>query len=557
MASMSRILLSCRALLERFWASFSFAGLVVATLFFAESLTPSLLPRHFAVQGILSGFALAVGYAVGLLAVWLWNYLELPRPRDKVQRLFERITIVAVAVVVVVYLWRETVWQNSIRRLMEMEPVEAVYPVRVALIALATALLIIVIVRSLRALWRYVDCRISKYIPRRVSYVASTLLVVISLFLITNKVIARLALNAADELFLRLDQVVDEGIERPADGNASGSAASLIAWDTIGRYGKHFIAGGPTQQQVSQFWGKDVMQPLRVYVGLDTRETAEERAELALQELIRIRGFDRKLLVVATPTGTGWLDPGAVDTLEYLHAGDTAIVSMQYSYLPSWLTILVDPARSRDSATLLFDEIYAHWKTLPKDSRPRLYVHGLSLGALGSAASADLFTVFEDPIQGGVWSGPPFPSAVWSRISKYRNPGTPMWLPKFRDGSMLRFTGRECTLQRQGERWGPMRFVFIQHASDPMTFFTPDLLYRRPDWLQGERGPDISPYLSWIPIVTFLQTGFDLPMATTVPAGYGHNFAPSSYIDAWIEVTQPEPWGADETRRLKQVFSSP
>jgi uncharacterized membrane protein len=102
-----------------------------------------------------------------------------------------------------------------------------------------------------------------------------------------------------------------------------------------------------------------------------------------------------------------------------------------------------------------------------------------------------------------------------------------------------------------------MRFVFIQHASDPMTFFTPDLLYRRPDWLQGERGPDISPYLSWIPIVTFLQTGFDLPMATTVPAGYGHNFAPSSYIDAWIEVTQPEPWGADETRRLKQVFSSP
>jgi uncharacterized membrane protein len=380
------------------------------------------------------------------------------------------------------------------------------------------------------------------------------LVVVVGLFLLTNNVIARLALNAADSLFLRLDKVVDEGIEQPIDASASGSAESRIVWDTIGRYGKHFITGGPTQQQLSEFWGKEVLKPLRVYVGLDTRETAEERAKLALQELIRVGGFDRELLVVATPTGTGWLDPGAVDTLEYLHEGDTAIVSMQYSYLPSWLTILVDPARSRDSATLLFDEIYTHWKTLPKDSRPRLYVHGLSLGALGSAASADLFTVFEDPIQGGVWSGPPFPSAVWSKFSKYRNPGTPMWLPKFRDGSMLRFTGRECTLPQQGKRWGPMRFVFIQHASDPMTFFTPELLYRRPDWLQGERGPDISPYLSWIPIVTFLQTGFDLPMATTVPAGYGHNFAPSSYIDAWIEVTQPEPWSADDTRRLKQLF---
>jgi uncharacterized membrane protein len=75
-----------------------------------------------------------------------------------------------------------------------------------------------------------------------------------------------------------------------------------------------------------------------------------------------------------------------------------------------------------------------------------------------------------------------------------------------------------------------------------------------PEWLVGERGPDVSPYLRWYPIVTFLQAAFDLPMATSVPAGYGHNYASSSYIDAWIEVTQPEAWNADMTRRLKQSF---
>jgi uncharacterized membrane protein len=130
-----------------------------------------------------------------------------------------------------------------------------------------------------------------------------------------------------------------------------------------------------------------------------------------------------------------------------------------------------------------------------------------------------------------------------------------MWLPKSRDGSMLRFTGRECSLAQGGERWGPMRFVFIQHASDPMTFFSPDLLYRRPDWLVGQRGPDVSPYLRWLPIVTFLQAGFDIPMATSVPVGYGHNFAPSSYIDAWIEVTQPSQWSTEKTKRLKELFA--
>ena len=52
--------------LGRYGSSFSFWGLVIGAMFFAASLTPSLLPRHFAVQGILSGLAFVAGYGVGL-----------------------------------------------------------------------------------------------------------------------------------------------------------------------------------------------------------------------------------------------------------------------------------------------------------------------------------------------------------------------------------------------------------------------------------------------------------------------------------------------------------
>ncbi len=261
------------------------------------------------------------------------------------------------------------------------------------------------------------------------------------------------------------------------------------------------------------------------------------------------------MLVVATPTGTGWLDPGAVDTLEYLHSGDTAIVSMQYSYLPSWITILVDPKLSREAAIILFEEIYDHWKTLPKDNRPKLYLHGLSLGSLGSEMCANLFTLFEDPIHGALWSGPPFPSTKWSEVTNNRNANSPAWLPMFQDGTMVRFTARDSAIDEAGDRWGPMRFVYVQHASDPMTFFATELLYQKPDWLVGERGPDVSPYLDWYPIVTFLQIACDLPMATSVPTGYGHNIAPTSYIDAWIAVTAPPGWSNGDTKRLKRVFA--
>lgn len=554
MRPMARVVSRLGSVVSRGGASFSFVALAAATLFFAASLSPSLLPRHFAVQGVLSGLALAVGYGVGAALVGLWRYLEIPPPSPRVQRPGKGLTALAVAFVAGLFLWRATIWQNSIRERMAMPPVETAYPWRMALIALATAAALLAGTAALAYGWGLVHRRVSALAPRRVSYVVSTLIVLTGLFLLANHVIARLALDAADAVFLQLDRVVDEGLARPADPSASGSEASLVDWDSIGRWGKEFVNRGPSQEAISEFLGREARRPLRIYVGLGSRDTPARRAQLALEELQRVGGFDRSVLVVATPTGTGWLDPGAVDTLEYLHAGDTAIVSMQYSYLPSWLTILIDPDRSRDSAHALFDAVYGHWKTLPRDRRPRLYVHGLSLGALGSAASADLFTIFEDPIQGGLWSGPPFPSAVWARATRYRNPDTPMWLPEFRDGSMLRFTGRQCALDDPPRRWGPMRFVYLQHASDPMTFFSPDLGYRRPAWLDPPRGPDVSPYLHWYPIVTFLQVGFDLPMATAVPMGYGHNYAPSSYIDAWIAVTAPPEWSGELTQRLKERF---
>ncbi len=103
--------------------------------------------------------------------------------------------------------------------------------------------------------------------------------------------------------------------------------------------------------------------------------------------------------------------------------------------------------------------------------------------------------------------------------------------------------------------WGILRIVYLQHASDPMTFFSTDLAYRRPDWLGSSRGRDVSPYLRWFPIVSLIQIAFDIPMATNVPLGYGHNFAPSDYIDAWIEVTEPKSWSTSDTENLKVHFS--
>jgi uncharacterized membrane protein len=52
-----------------------------------------------------------------------------------------------------------------------------------------------------------------------------------------------------------------------------------------------------------------------------------------------------------------------------------------------------------------------------------------------------------------------------------------------------------------------------------------------------------------------MQIAFDLPMATSVPIGYGHNYAPANYLDAWVAITNPSGWDAIKTQRLKQVLA--
>jgi uncharacterized membrane protein len=161
MRRMASLPMRVKSSILRFWGSFSYVGLAAATLFFAASLTPSLLPRHFVTQGLLSGFALAAGYGLGVLLVVGWLLLEIPEAGEKLQRAGKRITTALVAIIVLVFLWRASVWQNSIRDLMQMPPVETAYPLRVALIALITAVVLIVIARGLILLWLYVNRAVS------------------------------------------------------------------------------------------------------------------------------------------------------------------------------------------------------------------------------------------------------------------------------------------------------------------------------------------------------------------------------------------------------------
>lgn len=540
--------------LRQFIGSFSAIGLILGLVFFCISLTPSLLPRNFFVQGILSGIVFTAGYLIGRFVHWLWKFMELKELSGRLAQISTWGLISTLITVAIFVLGQIIIWQNSIRLRMEMVPIETAYPIRLSCIAIFTALVIILSLRLFRFTAKTSVNIANRYLPRRIAIVLGSTAVILLMLSFVDGIILKRAMNTMDESFATMNTLLDSEYDQPETESASGSKLSHISWRDIGRNGKKYVADGPTKEQISDATGRKSMQPIRVYAGYGTGETLEDRGRIALEELRRVGGFNRATLIIATSTGTGWLDPSAVDTVEYILGGDIATVSLQYSYLPSWLTLLVEPEAAIEAADALFNAIYSYWTTLPSNTRPKLYLYGLSLGALGSADAIDLLTIVGNPIDGALWSGPPFLSRRWNDFTRNRTPDSPQWRPIYGDSSVVRFATQDGFPEMDDAEWGAFRIVYLQHASDPMSFFSTNLAYTKPDWLGPDRGPDVSPYLRWFPVVSFLQIAFDLPMATNVPLGYGHNFTPADYIDAWVEVIQPKNWSASDTTKLKAHF---
>ena len=534
---------------------YEFGALAVAVIFAWISLTPTLLPRGPVFQGVVGGASAAVGYAIGVLVLVLLRKVFAPRPFGR--RMSRRDWVILGAAIVVIsvpiVVWYES-WQNELRTLMDVSGL----PWWAGPVTTVVAAVVFVVLIAVSRLWlvaaRWTGRQIARVAPPRLAAATGIVVVAVLTVGLVTGVVSRGIYSMLDSTFQALNDEHDADSEPPAVAEQSGGPGSLVTWDSLGRQGRIFVSGSPSVAELSEFSGRPARQPVRAYTGLASAENVEAEAELAVRELERAGGFDRAVLAVVTTTGSGWINNSSASALEYMFNGDTAMVSMQYSYLPSWISFLVDRDRAREAGRVLFDTVHAKWETLPPDARPRLVVFGESLGSFGGESAFADAAEMAERTDGVLFVGPPYSNVLWARFTSDRESGSPEWLPVYQDGGTVRFVARPSDLARPETPWPRPRVIYLQHPSDPITWWTPSLIYERPDWLRETRGYDVLPATTWFPVVTFLQVSADMAVSTNVPEGHGHTFR-ADLADAWAAILEPAGWTPDDTARLRNVLT--
>jgi uncharacterized membrane protein len=105
----------------RWLPRYTWSGTLGALLFGCASLTPSLLPRGWVLQGLISGITAAIGYGLAVTVAWSVAELTESRMSHGFRRRAWQVLAAGGVLLCVVLLWLAAGWQRDIHELMRLK----------------------------------------------------------------------------------------------------------------------------------------------------------------------------------------------------------------------------------------------------------------------------------------------------------------------------------------------------------------------------------------------------------------------------------------------------
>ena len=513
----------------------SLIGVVGALVMYGVSVSPSLLARSWQWHAVASGVLSAVGYIVGLT---IQRFYALVVPRLGVEITAPQSVSIAFRAVLLLgfFLWFLRWLLQSYRERKRANHLVGMRGETLGEYLLGTFCAFILMLALLGIAWglqwigRAIVIVLSQWMHMVFALALSLLILVVIVYALTSQVLLKLGINFFTRHARKMNNRTAKGIVQPQVPERSGSPQSRSSWRAVGGQGRVFLGRGPSRADIEAVTGCSAMEPIRVYAGMpEEGQSLQSAADLVVEELHRTGAFDRAVILIATSTGSGWVDEWQVQPLEYLTRGNCATASMQYSFVPSSINFLTDLDVSEEAAVILFETIRRAVDEIPEDRRPALFVCGESLGAY---ASQHVFSGIVDVLSrtdGALWVGTPAFTPMHAELTAIRHRGSPEVAPVVANGRHVRFVNVPENLWadvygRELGDWNYPRVVYAQHPSDPVVWWNSELVWHKPDWISEKVDGDVSPHMQYTRGATYIQVLVDMPVAGTAPGGHGHTY---------------------------------
>lgn len=513
----------------------SLIGVVGALVMYGVSVSPSLLARSWQWHAVASGVLSAVGYIVGLT---IQRFYALVVPRLGVEITAPQSVSIAFRAVLLLgfFLWFLRWLLQSYRERKHANHLVGMRGETLGEYLLGTVCAFILMLALLGIAWglqwigRAIVSVLSQWMHMVFALALSLLILVVIVYALTSQVLLKLGINFFTRHARKMNNRTAKGIVQPQVPERSGSPHSRSSWRAVGGQGRVFLGRGPSRADIEAVTGCSAMEPIRVYAGMpEEGQSLQSAADLVVEELHRTGAFDRAVILIATSTGSGWVDEWQVQPLEYLTRGNCATASMQYSFVPSSINFLTDLDVSEEAAVILFETIRRAVDEIPEDRRPALFVCGESLGAY---ASQHVFSGIVDVLSrtdGALWVGTPAFTPMHAELTAIRHRGSPEVAPVVANGRHVRFVNVPENLWadvygRELGDWNYPRVVYAQHPSDPVVWWNSELVWHKPDWISEKVDGDVSPHMQYTRGATYIQVLVDMPVAGTAPGGHGHTY---------------------------------
>lgn len=513
----------------------SLIGVVGALVMYGVSVSPSLLARSWQWHAVASGVLSAVGYIVGLT---IQRFYALVVPRLGVEITAPQSVSIAFRAVLLLgfFLWFLRWLLQSYRERKRANHLVGMRGETLGEYLLGTFCAFILMLVLLGIAWglqwigRAIVIVLSQWMHMVFALALSLLILVVIVYALTSQVLLKLGIHFFTRHARKMNNRTAKGIVQPQVPERSGSPQSRSSWRAVGGQGRVFLGRGPSCADIEAVTGCSAMEPIRVYAGMpEEGQSLQSAADLVVEELHRTGAFDRAVILIATSTGSGWVDEWQVQPLEYLTRGNCATASMQYSFVPSSINFLTDLDVSEEAAVILFETIRRAVDEIPEDRRPALFVCGESLGAY---ASQHVFSGIVDVLSrtdGALWVGTPAFTPMHAELTAIRHRGSPEVAPVVANGRHVRFVNVPENLWadvygRELGDWNYPRVVYAQHPSDPVVWWNSELVWHKPDWISEKVDGDVSPHMQYTRGATYIQVLVDMPVAGTAPGGHGHTY---------------------------------